>query len=310
MEITKKSGIGAAERSEIFSEEFYIEIDAGATLAELVWLRETAGVILGPDLADAGMAKIITPLTGSETRVTDWREALDDNQPSCFSDWPMGARLHDLAAYAYYGIALGGGDSETGAREWLDDLIQEATSFERQSPLSIWLDEGHAVQLERLMLLARNRWALDTGASVEPAALAYFGGISEGRIRNMMSGAKRAFTHSDGRVPAHEALAWLADRDAFWNSIWRDQPAPPHGARSRAPVERPAFVPVARDGSIFHPGLETGGTFTIGERGSERHVPARSAACPSAGRANSMTTHASGIMPHSAKVQRRPMRLA
>ena len=39
-------------------------------------------------------------------------------------------------------------------------------------------------------MLARNRWALDNMQPIEPAALAYFGGLSEGRVRNMMSGSK------------------------------------------------------------------------------------------------------------------------
>jgi hypothetical protein len=32
------------------------------------------------------------------------------------------------------------------------------------------------------------------------------------------------------------------------------------------------FVPVARDGSTFHPGLKRGGGYTIGEKGTETQV--------------------------------------
>ena len=35
-------------------------------------------------------------------------------------------------------------------------------------------------ELSRLVTIARNRWALDNDEPVEPVALAYFGGVSEG----------------------------------------------------------------------------------------------------------------------------------
>ncbi|MGY0782528.1 hypothetical protein ACW7BC_32060 [Azospirillum argentinense] len=71
----------------------------------------------------------------------------------------------------------------------------------------------------------------------------------------MMSGTNRVFTAQDGRIPAVEALAWLATGKEFWTSIWREQPLPQYGNRSRPPLEQALFVPVARDALVFHPGL-------------------------------------------------------
>jgi len=58
-----------------------------------------------------------------------------------------------------------------------------------------------------LLLMARNRWALDHGQPIEPAALSVFGGVSEGRIRNMMSGEKRIFSPWRARIPAQRSLS-------------------------------------------------------------------------------------------------------
>jgi hypothetical protein len=120
----------------------------------------------------------------------------------------------------------------------------------------------------------RSRWIIPvTGPFPNRAvALAHFGGVSEGRIRNMMSGASRTFTSDDGRIPAQEAHKWLAGRPEFWNSIWREQSLPQYDDNRTAPLQRAIFVPVARDGSTFHPGLRRGSAYTIGKKGAEEQV--------------------------------------
>ncbi|PNQ95020.1 hypothetical protein C1S70_31080 (plasmid) [Azospirillum argentinense] len=190
---------------------------------------------------------------------SDWRQALDEANSSCFSEWPLGARLHDLTAYALYGIVLDGSEDTEERALHLEELVTEAEAFATQAPFTAW---G----------LASNRWALDTGRPVEPAALAEFGGVSGGRIRNMMSGTNRVFTAQDGRIPAVEALTWLATGKEFWTSIWREQPLPQYGNRSRPPLEQALFVPVARDALVFHPGLRRGAGYTIGPKGEEEQI--------------------------------------
>jgi hypothetical protein len=149
--------------------------------------------------------------------------------------------------------------------------LSEAQEFLAATPVAEWRLPANN-DLSRLVRLASNRWALDNGKPVEPTALAEFGGVSEGRIRNMMSGAKRTFTSEDGRIPAQEALTWLGQREEFWNSIWREQHVPQYGVKRRAAVDQPVFVPVARDGSAFHPGLKRGAGYTIGEKGEEVQI--------------------------------------
>lgn len=277
MDITDRCRIDAARRAEIFHETYADEIDAGDTLAELV---ETTGSylsrIIGEESADNGMAVAIQPLLEAAaeelSQAADWRKALRQSAAFCFSEWPLGQRLHDLAAYAIYGIVLDGSDDPDELASQIEAMVTEAQQFLAASPIELWRigKEGRGEpELVRLIRLAANRWALDNGRPVEPRALAAFGGVSEGRVRNMMAGSNRQFSNEDGRIPANEALAWLATRAEFWNSIWREQRLPGYAAKNRPALERPVFVPVARDGTVFHPGLRRGTGYMIGEKGSE-----------------------------------------
>lgn len=274
MEARTKEQINAAERAEIFHETYDDAVDPGVTLAELVrGAGDYLGRIVSPDVADAAMGRIMEAF-GWKAESADWHDVLQENEAYCFSEWPMGQNLHDLTAYAYFGIVLDATeeDSEDQIVELLGTQVAEANAFIALSPLEAWLGQERSPQLETIVMLACNRWALDTHKAVEPTALAIFGGISEGRVRNMMSGAKRTFSNDEGKIPAAEALAWLAGRPEFWNSIWREQRLPRYGVRHRPPLDAPVFVPVARDGSVFHPGLHRGGGFTIGPKGDEIQV--------------------------------------
>ena len=276
MDDTPKTQIDANERAAIFHEQYGNDLDAGVTLADIViasgdYLRR----IVGDAAADAGMARVVASVVGTAgvqlSEPSAWREALNKASYNCFSEWPLGERLHDLVAYAVYGIVMDGSDDAGQRAKNLEQAIKEAEDFLQATPAAQWGISPNS-DLHHLVRLASNRWALDNGRPVEPAALAKFASVTEGRIRNLMSGPKRAFSSVDGRIPAHEALAWLSGRPEFWNSIWRDQSLPQYGVKHRPPLERAVFVPVARDGSPFHPGLARGGGYTIGEKGEETQI--------------------------------------
>lgn len=273
MSARRKSEIGVEERVAIFHESFDASIDAGVSVAALArGLGDYLGYLVGRADADAAMALIVARLAGREVAPDAWREALEENESLVFSEWPSAQHLHDLAAYAFFGIVLTGDDPDEAAA-WIDARLEEVRSLLERLPLDRWLAPEQAEQLKRLALLAEARWALDDNRPVQPAAVADFGAVSAPRMRALMAGNDRTFHRDeDGLIPAHEALAWLAGRESFWNSIWREQPLPRHGLRDRPPLEAPVFVPVARDGSVFHPGLRRGGTYTIGNKGDEAHV--------------------------------------
>lgn len=262
----------AAEREEYFYERYGEDVDAAATLVELVrGCGEYLEKIVGKEPVAAAMVPIVQTLAGSSPfEPADWAEGLEEHTYEAFSTWPIGAQLFELAAYAVYGIVIG--DRDTSQRErYIESLIATATTFLAESPAQQWkIGSGGQTELEDLVLWASNRWALDHKQPVDPKALAYFGGLTERSIRNMMAGAGKVFNAVDGRIPAHEALAWLETRSEYWNSIWRDQPEPRHAQELEEPVDSPVFVPVARDGSVFHPGIDRKGRFTVGQKGDER----------------------------------------
>lgn len=134
--------------------------------------------------------------------------------------------------------------------------------------------------VERVVNLALSRHAMESGISysetgaeapavVDIPSLAIFGGLSEGRIRNILSSGDGGLEKAGKHVTAASAAAWLKGRKEFFSSIWKqpDTSAPqPSSPDFSGEV---VFVPVAADGSFFHPGLARDGKFTIGAKGQE-----------------------------------------
>lgn len=242
----------------------------GATLIEVVvragdLLAET----VGPDAVTTGFAALTRALGYEVNHDADWAEALRDQAFGDAYCWAMGERLHNLNAYAYYGIALNGGRTAEEREALLREEIKAVAAFMAKVPFAAWgIDPGDA---GRTLRRAEGRFALDTGAGVDPATLALLGGLSERRIRNMMAGKERRFdVDGEGKILANEALSWLAHRPKeFRPSRWRDQNTFEDLAEPAAEIEVPAFVPIASDNSVFHPGLVREGTYTVGRGARE-----------------------------------------
>ena len=91
-------------------------------------------------------------------------------------------------------------------------------------------------------------------------------------MRNLMAGEGRVRSNVDGKIPASEALQWLQSRKSFYPSTWRNQ------RRDRKPQNvfeigfenEVRFLPVAKDGSVFHRGLKQTDGFHVGARGFEK----------------------------------------
>lgn len=273
----QKAEIGAAERAEIFHEQYGNEIDAAHALpAFVIAAADYISRIVGQQATDAGMAVLVGDLVASQGESLEppsqWREALLAASSSCYSEWQVGVELHDLAAYAEYGIVLHDSDDPDELAEHVLALLTTAKELLAITPIEQWGLET-VNELSRLVRLASGRWSLDHEEPVDPGALASLGGVTEGRIRNLMSGENRAFTAKDGKIPAAEALKWLSGRPSFWNSIWREQHLPVYAqGEPTAPLRHAQFLPVARDGSMFHPGLRRAQAYTIGPKGAERQV--------------------------------------
>ena len=199
---TKNSEIPADERAMIFHEQYGDDFDAGRTLVDIVIAAGNyLARIVGSEAVDPAMAQIAAGVieTAGESiaQPNEWRAALSQAHHNCFSEWPLGVRLHDLEAYAVYGIVFDGSEDPQARAKALEQAVTEAEEFLAATPVGEWRLSDKS-DLIRLVRLVTNRWALDNGHPVEPAALAEFGGVSEGHIRNLMSGQKRAFTSVDG----------------------------------------------------------------------------------------------------------------
>lgn len=222
----------------------------------------------GDEAANRGMTAYLNALGERLDNEETWAEDFDVSMPM---NWPMGQVFMALNAYAHRGLATGPTSTPEEHEEFLRETLEAATGFVARAPLAAWgLTD---TDLENTLLLAKARWALDHDEPVEPIALAIFGGVSEGRLRNLMSGANRAMTPVDGKVPAKEALEWLKGRESFHPSTWRTQGSYwPHISK---PVEEIVedlvwFVPQAQDGTIFHPGLTRNGEFSVGAKAGEK----------------------------------------
>jgi hypothetical protein len=286
-----KSTIGHAERVDRWAVAYHDLLDPHAVLAALV---EAAGdylaLILGEEAVDRGMTAMLRE--GFGNLESPWRTALANEEFNLWAETSLGNDLFDAGAYAHYGVGPSSSGDLDDRTEAVRAMVENAAVFLRRSPLEAWLDPDDAGEtllgrqdgpfglkargaaLKRLVMLADNRWALDNDRPIEVAALAHFGGVSEARIQNMAAGANRTFNKdADGRIPAHEALAWLDGRESFWPSIWRaehdEQDIDQGGGK---PLSDPIFIPVARDGTAFNPGLLRNGSFTVGPKGDEAHV--------------------------------------
>ena len=206
-------------------------------------------------------------LYGPDVQGDTWQEVFETYWPSICLDW-RGAKLIDNAGiYALYGVTPS--DVPFAERPaWVADLAQKLDQFR----LLVGPSAENAIG--RIINLALSRHAIDTGVGeVDLQSLALFGGVTEGRIRNILSSGDGGLDKVGQRVTAVSAASWLKGRKEFFASIWQQ----PDEAAPEAPnpdfSDEVVFVPVAADGSHFHPGLERGGKFMIGAKGEEVSYP-------------------------------------
>ncbi|WP_448327711.1 hypothetical protein [Sulfitobacter sp. M13] len=205
---------------------------------------------------------------GGYTRET-WRPILEEFGGGIWENWQVGRDFEDASLYARFGVTHR--DIPVSERRaFLESLVTRIEEFYGRSDLERIGGPGNEVS--KITRLARARWNLDNlEGDIDPVSLAILGGLSEGRIRNMMTGADRIFENTGGKVSARSAAQWLANRESYYASIW-EQEEDAELVEPNADMSDAVFVPRASDGSVFHPGLARNGHFTIGAKGHERQV--------------------------------------
>ena len=250
-------------RMDAFGAWFDADVDPSVGLSEIVLkLGENLERVIGPEKTGPALTALLE--TGAGTRST-WREAAEES--SNHMEWPLGGRLVGLLCYALFGVS---------ARpvEEIGETLALAGALLNDCPIADWLSESDAAPLLATVAAAQGRWNLDHRKGASPEALMHLGGVKLARIRNMISGASPDLPRdADGLVLHEPAAAWLAKRPVFLPTIWPEE-AKGTGDAAVAPeaLSAPVFVPVARDGSVFHPGVRRDSGYQIGAKGEERSI--------------------------------------
>ncbi|UWQ19976.1 hypothetical protein [Jannaschia sp. W003] len=241
--------------------------DYGPCIRELPsnTLEIIEGIVGVEDAADPLLALVEAAEGDGGVWAETWRETFEKNAESAGEVWPIARRIDAAGLYGVHGVTPATMPLNERAA-WLEDLVNEVVAYADASGLAL---EDNAVA--RIVRIARSRRALDTGTGVvDVGSLAILGGVSEERVRNLMSSASPTLEGGfEGGATAASALAWLQKRPDFRNSIWNHREAAP---QESAPLDPEAiiFVPMARDGSIFHPHLWRHEWYWIGGKREER----------------------------------------
>lgn len=249
----------------------------------------------------------------ADTTDADWRRTwsqIDGWHDTCQP--PFLDELHDLNAFANFGVLpIWGfaGDprlatefgvdiaSRLKAAENLPDYIERiCAKIDKLEALLPRQEAGHTLLGETTSTRdqARARLALDQAQPITLHALALLSGVTPKRIQNAIYAKtdEAPLVGKNSLIAPEACEPWLNARDFHW-SIWKQVGAlvplaaewgkevPFEAGDESGHVEDFVFVPVANDGSYFHPGLlrdgdvrERAGTvgYSIGGKGDERVV--------------------------------------
>lgn len=221
---------------------------------------EITSILFGEHAASRGFDEIVSQAFGERSR--DWHDLLEQEFNGIYSETHLGRVVHDLTAYADYGISLHPNDGGTAAEDYLRRRLDVVRALVEILPIDLWKLSGD--ELLRVIRKATARWKLDMGEPVNAVELSLLSGRKLQTIKNKLAGKPQEIIGNQKRIEAREALAWLLSVDGFRRSRWRDQSGTKRP--SAEPVGRLAeavFVPVASDGSLFHPGLKRDGAFVL-----------------------------------------------
>lgn len=180
-------------------------------------------------------------------------------EPIAVKELSAAALFNSLAYYGLYGDVMDRAEIQD-IEGHLDGHLGLAKTLKEKAPSRC---DDRVVS--KIITVADGRRSIERKSGlIEPLALAILGGISEGRIRNLMSGTSAEIRSVDGKIPAPEAERWLQGRAAFWPSIWSEDPLLEEENEMTA-----VRVPQASDGTVFHPGLRRRSGYMIGEKGQE-----------------------------------------
>lgn len=223
-------------------------------------------------------SKLLGLIQGANKGEKQWRTVLHSSSLSPTSDqWSSAVLLDHAGLYGLFGVTPDDVDYAK-RRSWVDLLPKRLDEWQR----NVHLDQD-AKNIEAVIKLALSRHTMDSGMSLESitsmeepveghvdiGSLSIFGGVTEGRIRNILSSGESCLEKVERGVTASSAAEWLKGRKEYYPSIWKEPDNVTPTTPSLNFIDEVIFIPVASDGSHFHPRLTRSGKFTIGAKGEE-----------------------------------------
>lgn len=209
--------------------------------------------------------------------LSDWEEALFEQENFAFSEFDVGASLHLLDAYAFFGIDYRGEPGRSieeiarlrqGDLDRVGPLADLLPVLHSEPDLAELAAHGEAFFL-KMLAAARCRIALDLGERVPVAGLTVLAQISDSRMRSIAKRSDDAVlpVGEDRMVANDRARAWLHDQPDFLATVTWDASEP------KAEIPDPIFVPVAADGSRFDVMVRHSDGYQVGPKGAELTFP-------------------------------------
>jgi hypothetical protein len=269
--VTKEELAEEAERRisefiDTFGDNGFFEDGMIKALETMFQLSE---IFFGTECAKRGFdAMVSCALPDGWSPDKSWREQLDDVFGLIYSDTHLGELLHDLTAYCDFGVVLTLARDEEKRQAVLASRIEQIEQLIALLPVEAWGLDG-----ERLLVVIRKslaRWKLDNGEALSAEELAVLSGRAFQTIKNKLSGDPSEIQGTQAHIEAAEANAWLSRQKDFYPSIWKNQDDTPAIAEREKGMGEVAFVPVAKDGSLFHPGVKRDGKYLVDSDGAEQ----------------------------------------
>ncbi len=204
------------------------------------------------------------------TEIRPWRSVWSEQREDDFS--PFTLLVQELHFYAFFGVFEEREEAEADTLGKIKRFIEMA----KRACETDTADSSTARNLNKTLLAAQGRLALDEGLGVTAEQLAALARIEIKSLRNMLapgSGSGLTQTEKSGPITAASALNWLNARGKFPRSNWRDPYPQWDETRSmRAPTTGEIFwVPFANDKIDFHPiTCRRDGKYTVGSKGYEQ----------------------------------------
>jgi hypothetical protein len=239
---------------------------AGDRLAALCLNEDAVDTAMKSLHSALGLPDVATDHVGNRSWRTLWEETPTVN----LLDLPLAQRLTSLNAYAYFGLSPAHNEQACtiGDIKSVIETVNAAVDSDN-------VDRSLTVEIDKTLLAAQARLALDEGTGVAPHQLAALTRIGIKSIRNALAPSSGSGLElKDGTVTAASALKWLNARGDFKTSIWHEVLAGATTAKQDDAIKgKILWVPFASDNTEFHPvKCQRNNKYQIGPKGSEKSV--------------------------------------